>query len=133
MAQFNKINPTPDGVAGSFFVKAVDGIELNFGATGNGILTSTGPLGAWPAVIQTVELTGTIEMLGNLTANLAMISQNGGNANVGCRLLVSDTAAVNVTALTTAIQALGTFVVGNANVGFANVNLSSVTATNFTF
>jgi len=133
MAQFPKVNPTPDGNAGAFFGKAVDGIELNFGANGGGILTSTGPLGAWPAVIQTIEQTATIEVLGNLTANLALISANGANSNVGVRMFTSGVNAANVTNLTTAIQGLGVYVVGNATVGFANVNLSAVTAANFTF
>jgi hypothetical protein len=133
MAQFPKVNPAIDGNAGAFFGKAIDGIELNFGANGYGILTSTGPLGAWPAVIQTVEQVATIEVLGTLTANLALISANGANSNVGVRMFTSGVNAANVANLQTAIQSLGTYVVGNATVGFSNVYLGAVTASNFVF
>lgn len=132
MAQFPKVNPVVDGVAGSFFGKQVDGLELNFGPTSN-IVASTGPLGAWQAVIAQVEQTGTIEMLGTLTANIALISQNGGNANVGVRMLTSGVNADNAANLQTAIQSLGWYVVGNASVGFSNVNLAPCTVSTFTF
>lgn len=133
MAQFPKSNPVYDGNAFVAWGKQPDGIELDFGATGNGILTSVSANGAWPLVIQQVEQVGTIEQLGNLTANLAFISKNGANSNVGVRIFTTGSQAVNVTALTTAIQSLGTVVIGNATAGFANVNLSAVTAANFTF
>ena len=106
MAQFPKSNPVYDGNAFVAWGKQPDGIELDFGATGNGILTSVSANGAWPLVIQQVEQVGTIEQLGNLTANLAFISKNGANSNVGVRIFTTGSQAVNVTALTTAIQSL---------------------------
>lgn len=130
MAQFSKVNPVIDGNAASFFGKVPDYVEINFGATSN--ITSAQNVaqgGAWPLVIQTIEQYSTIEVLGALQANCALISQNGGNANVGVRLLVTGVnsefgSASNIAA---AIQALGVVVVGNATVGYSNVNLAPTT------
>jgi hypothetical protein len=135
MAQFLKVNPVVDCQPGMFFGKAVDFLEINFGATGNGIITSTGPNGALVAVIRQVEQTATIEGLGTLTANMALISYNGSNANVGLRVITSGVNAVNVSTLTSSIQSLGVYVVGNGSnaAPYANVDLSDVTVTSFTF
>lgn len=135
MAQFLKVNPVVDCKAGTFFGKNVDFLEINFGATGNGILTSTGPTGALVAVINQIEQTATIEGLGTLTANLAFVSNNGANANVGLRVMTSGINAANTANLTAAIQGLGVYVVGDGSnaAPFANVDLSGVTVANFTF
>jgi len=133
MASFLKTNPKIDGNSSSFFGKFPDYVELNFGntaATAN--MTSSwnlGPNGAWPLVLQTIEQTGTIEVLGALTSNCVLISQNGGNANIGVRMLTTGVNADSAVALQTAIQSLGLVATANGAPGFAfsNVNLSGVT------
>ena len=133
MASFPKVNPAIDGNSVSVFGKVPDYVEINFG---NGTIPATsnitsaqnlGPNGAWPIVIQTIEQVASIEVLGSLTANCVLLSQNGGNANIGVRLLTTGVNAANSTNLQNAIQALGTLVVGNATVGYSNVNLAGVT------
>jgi hypothetical protein len=133
MASFNKVNPIQDCNAGAFFGKSVDSLEINFGPTGNGILTSLGPNGALAAVVRQIELTGTIEVLGQITANCPLISYNGGNANVGLRVLTSGIGADSAANVQAAIVGLGVYTVGNASAGFANVDLSSVLVNTFTF
>ena len=134
MASFPKVNPVVDGNSASFFGKVPDYVEINFGA---GIATANitsaqnvGPNGVWPIVIQTIEQVSTIEVLGALQANCALISQNGGNANIGVRLLV--TGVNSESGLQNAIQALGAITVGNATVGYSNVNLALVTVNSTT-
>lgn len=145
MAQLYKVNPAIDGNAVSVFGKQPDFLEINFGngtspATAN-ILSSwnLGPNGAWPVIIQTVEQVASIEVLGALTANAVLLSQNGGSANIGVRLMTTGVNAANVTALQTAIQALGVIATGGGvlsggNIApYSNVNVSGVTVASFTF
>jgi len=72
-------------------------------------------------------------MLGQLTANIALVSQNGANGNVGVRMLTSGVDAALPATVQTAIQSLGNYVVGNSTVGFSNVNLAATTVSYFTF
>ena len=135
MAQLYKVNPQIDCNAIAVFGKNVDYVEINFGngtipATGN--ITSAwnlGPNGAWPLIIQAVEQVASIEVLGSLTANCSLLSQFGGNANVGVRMLTSGVNAANAVALQNAIQALGTIATGNgsATAPWSNCNVSGVT------
>jgi hypothetical protein len=135
MAQLYKVNPAVDGNSVAVFGKNVDYIEINFGngtipATGN--ITSSwniGPNGAWPLIIQTVEQTASIEVLGAIQANCILLSQYGGNANIGVRMLTSGINAANATSLQTAIQALGTIATGNGSTSapWSNVNVAAVT------
>ncbi len=133
MASFSKVNPPIDGNAISVFGKVPDYVEINFGngvATGN-ILSpwNLGPNGAWPIIIQTIEQVASIEVLGSLTANAVLLSQNGGNANIGVRLLTTGVNAANAINLQNAIQALGTIATANGAVSqpFSNVNVAGVT------
>lgn len=132
MAQFPKVNPKIDGNTGSFFGKYPDYVELNFGTTNANILSAwnLGPNGAWPIIIQTIEQVATIEVLGAIQANCVLISQNGGNANVGVRFLATGVNAANAVALQSAIQALGTIATGNgsASAPYSNVNAAAITA-----
>jgi len=128
--EFVKVNPAIYGNAQAVFGKNVDFLELNFGPTGNSASTGTGILGsvsaagAWPAVIRQIETAASIEILGALTANLALVSANGANSNVGVRVVTSGVGAVNVAALQASIQSLG---------NVAGANLSGVTVASFTF
>ena len=135
MAQLYKVNPAIDGNAISVFGKNIDYVEINFG---NGTIPATsnitsawnlGPNGAWPLIIQTVEQVASIEVLGALQANCVLLSQNGGNANIGVRMLTTGVNAANATALQTAIQALGTIATGNGSTSapWSNVNVAGVT------
>jgi hypothetical protein len=137
MASFTKQNPQFDGNSASFFGKVPDYVEINFGSSVAGSncanLLSTQNLntnGAWPDVIQVIEQNAIIEVLGQVQANCVLISQNGGNANIGVRLLVSGVNAVS--GLQSAIQALGNVVIGNATVGYSNVNFQGVTVASTT-
>ena len=133
MAQVFRVNPKIDCNSAAFFGKSPDYVEINFGnaaATAN--ITNSfnvGPEGAWPLIIRTIEQTGTIEVLGALTANCVLISQNGGNANVGVRLLTSGVNADAAAALQTAIQSLGLIATttGNVSAPYSNVNVAGVT------
>ena len=130
MAQFPKVNPVVDGNSVSVFGKNPDYLEINFGTTSN--VTSAvnlGPNGAWPIIIQQVEQVASIEVLGQLSANCVLLSQNGGNANVGVRMLVTGVNAANQAALQTAIQALGTIVSGNGSAAapYSNLNCAGIT------
>ena len=129
MAQFPKVNPVFDGNSFSTFGKQPDYIELNFGTTNGNILSAQnlGPNGAWPIIIQQIEQLATIEVLGKLTANCVLLSQNGGNANVGVRMLVTGANAAPQVQLQSAMQALGTIVIGNSTVGFSNVAAPTIT------
>lgn len=135
MAQLYKVNPVVDGNSVSVFGKNPDYLELNFG---NGTIPATanilnawnlGPNGAWPVVIQTIEQVASIEVLGQLTANCVLLSQTGGNANIGVRLLTTGVNAANATSLQNAIQALGIISTGNgsASAPYSNVNVAGVT------
>jgi hypothetical protein len=135
MAQFYKVNPSVDGNAVSVFGKVPDYVEINFG---NGTIPATsnilsawnlGPNGAWPIVIQQIEQLATIEVLGNLQANCILLSANGGNANIGVRLLVTGVDAAPAANLQLAIQALGTISTGNGSnlAPYSNVNVAAVT------
>ena len=135
MAQFYKINPAIDGNAVALFGKNVDYVEINFG---NGTIPATsnitsawnlGPNGAYPVIIQTVEQVATIEVLGAIQANCVLLSQYGGNANIGVRMLTSGINAANAVALQSAIQALGTIATGNGTTSapWSNVNVAGVT------
>jgi len=135
MAQIYKVNPAIDGNSVAVFGKNVDYVEINFGngtipATGN--ITSAwnlGPNGAWPIIIQTIEQVASIEVLGAIQANCILLSQYGGNANVGVRLLTTGVNAANAVALQTAIQALGTIATGNGSTSapWSNVTVTGVT------
>jgi hypothetical protein len=131
MAQIYKVNPAIDGNAVSVFGKNVDYVELNFGTTNANILSAwnLGPNGAWPVIIQTIEQVASIETLGAISANCVLLSQNGGNANVGVRFLSTGVNAANAVALQTAIQALGTISTGNgsATAPYSNVNAAVIT------
>jgi len=133
MPSLYKSNPAIDGNSIAVFGKNLDYVELNFG---NGTIPNTtpilsawnlGPNGAWPIVIQTIEQVASIEVLGALTANCVLLSQNGGNANIGVRMLTSGINAANTVALQTAIQSLGIIATANATLGWSNVNVSGVT------
>jgi hypothetical protein len=135
MAQIYKVNPPIDGNSVAVFGKNVDYVEINFGngtipATGN-ILSSwnLGPNGAWPVIIQTVEQVASIEVLGAIQANCILLSQFGGNANIGVRMLTTGVNAANATSLQNAIQALGTISTGNGSTSapYSNVNVAAVT------
>ena len=139
MAQIYKVNPVVDGNSISVFGKVPDYLELNFGngtipATAN-ILSSwnLGPNGAWPVIIQTIEQVASIEVLGAIQANCVLLSQNGGNANIGVRMLVTGANAAYAPALQASIQALGVIATGggvlqNGNIApYSNVNVSGVT------
>ena len=136
MASFYKANPIFDGNAASFFGKTPDYLEINFGTTNGNILSAwnLGPNGAWPIIIQQVEQLGTIEVLGQLTANCVLLSANGGNANVGVRMFTTGVNADNVGLLQTAIQALGTISTGNGSPSapYSNVNAAAITVAGVT-
>jgi len=131
MAQIYKVNPAIDGNSVSVFGKNPDYVELNFGTTNGNILSAwnLGPNGAWPVIIQTVEQVASIEVLGAIQANCVLLSQNGGNANVGVRMLTTGVNAANAVALQSAIQALGTISTGNgsASAPYSNVNAAAIT------
>ena len=131
MPQIYKTNPAIDGNAVSVFGKNPDYVELNFGTTNGNILSAwnLGPNGAWPVIIQTIEQVASIEVLGTIQANCVLLSQNGGNANVGVRFLSTGVNAANATALQSAIQALGTISTGNgsATAPYSNVNAAAIT------
>jgi hypothetical protein len=129
MASFQKVNPAVDGNAGAFFGKSVDTLEIIF-APGN-VATSVGPLGAWPIVIQTIEMTGTIEVLGQIGPIVSVAG--AGNVACGVRLMTSGVNADNAANLQASIQALGTIVVGNAVIGFSNVNVAATQVNQITF
>lgn len=135
MAQFYKVNPVVDGNSVSVFGKNPDYVELNFG---NGTIPATqnilsawnlGPNGAWPVIIQTIEQVASIEVLGTIQANCVLLSQNGGNANIGVRMLTTGVNAANAANLQAAIQALGIIATGNgsASAPYSNVNVAGVT------
>ena len=130
MAQFLKVNPAFDGNAASFFGKSVDYLELIF-APGN-VAASVGPNGAWPLIIQTIEQTGTIEVLGQV-GPLTAITAGGANVNCGVRIITTGVNADNAANLQASIVALGTIVIGNATAGFSNVNVTGTTVSNFVF
>ncbi|VVC05565.1 Uncharacterised protein [uncultured archaeon] len=128
MAEFPKVNPKIDGNSISTFGKFPDFVEVLFSPTNAANILSAqnvGPLGAWPEVIRTIEETSTIEILGQLQANVVALSQDGANSNIGVHMITTGVNAANASALQNAIQALGTVVVGNATVGFSNVNLAN--------
>jgi hypothetical protein len=128
MAQLYKSNPAVDGNSVAVFGKNVDYVELNFGTTNNNILSAwnLGPNGAWPVIIQTIEQVASIEVLGQIQANCVLLSQNGGNANVGVRLLTTGVNAANAANLQAAIQGLGIIATANATLGWSNVNAAAI-------
>ena len=128
MAQFPKVNPVVDGNSASFFGKVPDYVEINFGTQTNLLSAQNlGPTGAWPIAIQTIEQVSTIEVLGAIQANAVLLSTGGaiGTGNVAVRLLV--TGVNSESGLQTALQGLGTIVIGNATAGFSNVNFAATT------
>lgn len=143
MAQFPKVNPVVDGNSGAFFGKNVDYIEINFGpATGQGDGTLTGnilssynqgPNGAWPAIINIIEQVATIEVLGTISANAALLSRNGGNANLGVRMITSGVNAAPSSILASLLATSGPYGNGfysNSSVSNSTVNLSTMTTAN---
>lgn len=125
MATITRVNPIPDGVAGSFFGHQTPDfweIDANITPAASNIAYDNGPTGGLAQILKVINQQASIELLGNVqTGN---VIGNGGavsSTNNLIRVITTGHGAwPNAATLQAAIRAVGT-VVGGANANISNV------------